>query len=199
MSDAGIIYTPERPTASIEGIATLEFDVLVDENHEWSNEITENPVENGAPVTDHIIRQGDKLRMNIMVSDSSLYREALEETDQPTQKAFDVLRQLMDARETVTVYTKYHVYDNMGIAYIGIPRSIANGNSLTIPIEFKQIRLVNTQTVKVPAGISKKLDKKSTPAVQKKTEPQKNTGAKQPVAPKDEKQKSVLSTLLGGA
>ena len=199
MSDAGIIYTPEKPRASIEGVATLEFDVLIDENHEWSNDITENPVENGAPVADHIIRQSDKLRLNIMVSDSSLYKEVLEGDEQPTQKAFDVLRQLMDARDVVTVYTKFHVYDNMGITYIGVPRSIANGNSLTIPIEFKQIRLVNTQTVKVPAGISKKLDKKSTPAVQKKAEPQKNTGAKQPVAPTSEKQKSVLSGLLGGA
>lgn len=198
MSETGIIFDPQKPTATIEGIATLEFDVLVDENHEWSNDITSNPVENGAPVSDHIIPQSDKLRLTIMVSDISIYDAVAEGEERKTQRAFDVLRQLHEARQTVTVYTKYHVYDNMGISYIGIPRASNNGNSLTVPIEFKQIRLVNTQTVKVPAGISKKLDKKSTDAVKKKTEPQKNTGAKQPAAPA-EKQRSVLSGLLGGA
>lgn len=199
MSDSGIIFDPQLPTASIEGVATLEFDVLVEEKHEWSNEITSNPVENGAPVADHIIPNADKLSLVIMVGDTSLYAAVAEGEERRAQKAFDVLRQLFDERKPVTVYTKYRVYDNMGISYIGIPRNNANGDSLTVPIEFQQIRLVSTQTTNVPPGISKKLDKKSTDGVKKKTEPQKNTGAKQPVAPKTEKQQSVLSGILGGA
>lgn len=199
MSNSGIIYTPQKPTASLSGIVSLEFDVLLDETHDWSNDITDNPVENGSPVTDHIIRQSDKFRMTIMVTDASLYQKQTSSSDQITANAFDVLRQLMDSRETVTVFTKYNTYYDMGISHIGVPRSKENGNSLIFQIEFKHIRLASTQTVKVPAGVSKKLDKKATPALQKKTEPQKSTGAKQPVAPTTEKQKSVLSSLLGGA
>lgn len=187
MSDSGIIYDAQLPTAKIEGVTSLEFDVLLEENHEWSNEITSNPVENGAPVSDHIIPNADKLRLTIMIGDTSIYADVAEGEERRTQKAFDVLRQLHDDRKPVTVYTKFRVYDNMGISHIGIPRSAANGDSLTVPIEFQQIRLVDTQTVKVPAGISKKANKKATPALQKKTEPQKNAGAKQPVAPKTSK------------
>ena len=197
MSDAGIIYDARRPQTSLEGIASLEFDVVMEENAEWSNEITSNPVENGAPVTDHIIPQQDKFRLTAMISDASLLGES-GEGQTLTQKAHDTLRELHDKRETVTLYTKYRIYESMGISFIGMPRSSANGNSLIFTMEFSEVRIVNTQTTKVPAGISKKLDKKSTDAVKKKTEPQKASGAKQPVpvAP-SEKSASVLSGLFG--
>lgn len=197
MSDVGVIYEANVATASVEGIASLEFDALLDENHDWSNDITANPVERGAPVTDHIIENPDKFRLTAMVGESSLLGAA-DGAESLTQKAFDTLRELCKKRETVTVYTKYMTYEDMGISSVGVPRSNANGDSLTFAIEFVKIRIVSTQSVKVPAGISKKLNKKAGDAVQKKTEPQKTTGAKQPIATTpEEKSGSVLSSLFG--
>lgn len=199
MSENGIIFDPRTPTSSVEGIALLEFDVLLEENHEWGNEVTTSPVENGAPVSDHIIPQSKKYRLTAMVSDSSLYGELAEGADTPTQRAFDILEQLCDSGQLMTVFTKHKIYTDMALTFVGIPRSSANGDSLMFPMEFMQLRLVSTQTTEVPPGISKKLDKKSGESVKKKTEPTKNSGAKQPVAPATEKQKSVLSGLFGGA
>lgn len=195
MSDVGVIYEANVATASIEGIASLEFDALLDENHEWSNDITANPVERGSPVADHIIENPDKFRLTAMVGESSLLGSA-DGAESLTQKAFDTLRELCKKGETVTVYTKYMTYEDMGISSVGVPRSNANGDSLTFSIEFAKIRIVSTQSVKVPAGISKKLDKKAGESTQKKTEPQKATGAKQPVAT-TEQSGSVLSSIFG--
>lgn len=197
MSNAGIIYDARKPSTSLEGIESLEFDVVLDETPEWSNEITTNPVENGAPISDHIIPQSDKFRFTAMISEASLLG-ASSDDQSLTQKAHDTLRQLHEKRETVTLYTKYRIYENMGISYIGMPRSSANGNAIILTMEFIQVRIVSTQTTKVPPGISKKIDKKSTDSVKKKTEPQKSAGAKQPIPVKpEEKSGSVLSGIFG--
>ena len=66
--------------------------------------------------------------------------------------------------------------------------------SSRVDIEFINIRLVDTQTVEVPDGISKKLDKKSGDDVKKKTEPPTNAG---PVKPKEtDPSKSVWKAQL---
>jgi len=193
MINLGILYDDKRPTVRFQGIASLEFDVLIEEAHEWSADITTNPVEVGSPVADHILLNPDRFRVTAMVSDSSLTGSFYDnvtrrivnqsqesQTETTTQLTFNLLRNMFEDRQTLIVYTKYRTYTDMAISSIGIPRSSANGDSIQFSVEFTNIRIVSTQTVKVPPGISKKVDKKSTDAVKKKTDPQKTGGAKQP-------------------
>lgn len=189
----GILYNDKRPTVKFQGLASLEFDVMIEENHEWTADITTNPVEVGSPVADHVLLNSDKFRVTAMVSDSSLvgsfYNDIARriigqppgtQTETATQLAFNMLRSMFEAQQTLTVYTKYKTYSDMVISSIGIPRSNVNGNSIQFSVEFMHIRVVSTQTVNVPPGISKKADKKATDGVKKKTDPQKAGGAKQP-------------------
>ncbi len=193
MINLGILYDDKRPTVRFQGIASLEFDVLLEETHEWSSDITTNSVEVGSPVADHILLNPDKFRVTAMVSDSSLTGSFYDnvtrrivnqsqesQTETTTQLTFNLLRNMFEDRQTLIVYTKYRTYTDMAISSIGVPRSSANGDSIQFSVEFTNIRIVSTQTVKVPPGISKKADKKSTDSVKKKTDPQKTGGAKQP-------------------
>ena len=50
----------------------IELDAMLDESHEWSADVTSNPVEDGAPVTDHVIEQADKLTIRGVVTDAPL-------------------------------------------------------------------------------------------------------------------------------
>lgn len=194
MINLGILYNDKRPTVKFQGLASLEFDVLIEENHEWSADITTNPVEVGSPVADHVLLNSDKFRVTAMVSDSPLNgsfysdisrrvfnQSSDSQSETNTQLAFNLLRNMFEDQQTLIVYTKYKTYSDMAISSIGIPRTNANGNSIQFSVEFTHIRVVSTQTVKVPPGISKKNDKKSTDGVKKKTDPQKTGGAKQPV------------------
>jgi len=195
MTTMGILFNPGTPNIILDGLATVEFDALLDENHDWSSEVTTNPVENGSPISDHIQLNPDKFKIEATISDSSIILGATpaDGAQSNTQNAFDLLRSLHEDRKTIIVYSKYRTYTDMAISSIGIPRSAASGDALTFSIEFVNVRIVNTQSTKVPAGISKKLDKKSTDAMNKKTDPKKNTGAQQPVTP--EKSTSVLSSI----
>lgn len=158
---------------------SLDLDVTQDEAHEWSNDVTQFPVEIGSPITDHIQPQPDKVSMSGIISNSAIGEVALNKInngDDLVQNAFDLLRKLMDDRILVTVYTRYKVYTDMALKSCNIPADSSIGDSIKFKLEFIHVRMVNTQTVDVPDGISKKLDKKSGDSVKKKTEPQKAAG-----------------------
>jgi hypothetical protein len=59
---------------------------------------------------------------------------------------------------------------------VNIPRNAAIGEAIEFSMELVHIRVVNTQVVSVPPGISAKKSAKSTAAVGNKTEPQKSAG-----------------------
>lgn len=174
-------------------LGNIELDANLEETHEWSAEATENPVEEGAPVSDHVIEAADKLRIRGFISDSSVSPSGAgargfarvsgiyngNTQSNKTQPVFDALYTLIKAKETVTVYTKHRIYTDMILTGINIPRAPGVGEAIEFMAEFVHIRKVSTQTVDVPNGISKKKDGKSGKSTQNKTKPQDKSGNKQ--------------------
>ena len=112
----------------------IELDAMLDESHEWSAEATSNPVEEGAPVTDHVIEQADKLSIRGVVTDAPLNASSSilgliggGSADNKTQSVFDLLNTLIKKREVLTVYTKHKTYDDMVLTSVTIPRSASVG------------------------------------------------------------------------
>lgn len=167
----------------------IELDAVLDENHEWSAEATSNPVEVGAPITDHVIDQSDKLKLRGFVTDAPLnLSQSISgffnsgSTGNRTQGVFDLLHQLLKLKEPMTVYTKHRIYEDMVLTNVTIPRSAGVGEAIEFSAEFINIRKVATQMVDVPDGISPKKEAKAGGAkgsTAKKAEPKKNGGKKQ--------------------
>ncbi|MGL6011264.1 MAG: phage baseplate protein [Shewanella oncorhynchi] len=163
----------------------IELDLNLEEDHEWGAEATMNPVEDGSPVTDHVVEQPDKLSIKGFVTDTPLtitsQSVAIENRTQPV---FDLLRELIKAREPVTVYTKYRTYPDMVITSINVPFNSSIGEAIEFGMNFVHIRKVATQIVDVPKGISRKksakagakVGEKSGGSFGKKAEPQKSAG-----------------------
>ena len=179
----------------------IELDAVLEEGHEWSAEATSNPVEEGAPVSDHIIEQSDKVTIRGFVSDTPITLiQSVSGTvnsgnvGNRTQAVFDLLHQLIKAKEVVTVYTKHTVYDDMVLTNINIPRAPGQGEAIEFTAEFIHIRKVATRMVDVPRGISAKKDKKGDASTGKKAEPQKDGGKKQ--AQTVDKPSSTLSRIF---
>lgn len=167
----------------------IELDAALDEEHEWSAEVTMNPVEVGSPVTDHIIEQSDKLKIKGFVTDAPLTASGSvngainsSQVGNRTQGTFDLLNRLIKLREPMTVYTQYRIYDNMVLTALNIPRAASTGEAIEFSAEFVNIRKVATQTVDVPKGISSKNEAKAGGAkgsTSKKSQPSKDAGKKQ--------------------
>lgn len=150
----------------------IELDLNLEESHEWTAEATMNPVEEGAPVTDHVIEQSDKLRIKGFVSDTPLIVQSFP-LENRTQPVFDLLRALIKAREPMTVYTKYRTYPDMVLTAVNIPFAPGTGEAIEFGMDFVNIRKVATQLVDVPPGIGKK---KGAGSAGKKAEAQKQKG-----------------------
>jgi hypothetical protein len=172
----------------------IELDAALDENHEWSAEATSNPVEVGAPVTDHVIDQSDKLKIKGFVTDTPLTSSQSLPQISRSRDVFDLLYELIKLKEPMTVYTKHKIYDEMVLTNVTIPRTAGVGEAIEFSAEFINIRKVATQMVDVPDGINPKKDKKADAATGKKTEPQKDGGKKQ--AQTVEKPSSTLLGVL---
>ena len=167
----------------------IELDAMLDESHEWSAEATSNPVEEGAPVTDHVIEQADKLSIRGVVTDAPLNASSSilgliggGSADNKTQTVFDLLDTLIKKREVLTVYTKHKTYSDMVLTNVTIPRSAGVGEAIEFRAEFIHIRKVATQTVDVPDGVSAKPEAKAGGAggaVSKKASATKASGKKQ--------------------
>lgn len=166
-------------------VISIDLDVTMDEAHEWQNDVTTNPVENGSPIADHIQSMPDKLRITGMISDSSISDAVIKQFSgidgtqflTRVQTAFDVLRKLKEDRKLITVYTKYKVYTDMAITSLSIPRNNQTGDSIQFSIEFVHVRIVNTQTTMM-ASVNPKKTAKTGKSVQTKTAPTDKSGAK---------------------
>jgi hypothetical protein len=148
---------------------TIEFDAMISESHRYSNRVTENPVESGGVVTDHIINDPITLRIEALVSDTPLGVKGFQAAGQriaaaaggalggsaaetrpgPAADAFGKLIRLWKERGRVTVVTGLQVYRDMAIESIDIPRDANTGRVLRFQMSLKQIRLASTLKTQV--------------------------------------------------
>jgi hypothetical protein len=168
MNLVGFLFPPTAATKYVVGeFKNIELDAILEETHEWKVEATSNPVEEGSPVSDHIILHPDRLRVRGWVSDqsitlsSNIFDAKKYGTQKKTEYAFETFREIMKAKGVLTVYTKNRTYTNMVLTDLNIPRSAGNGESLEFVMDFLEIRKVETRIVDIPDGIGNKKAGKS--------------------------------------
>ena len=121
MSIGILIDVGQSITSVYSDVISLDLDVTQDEAHEWSNDVTQFPVELGSQITDHIQPLPDKLTISGVITNSAIGENALEELnggDDRVQTAFDLLLKLKEDRILLTVYTKHKVYTDMALKSI---------------------------------------------------------------------------------
>jgi hypothetical protein len=210
MTIAGVLVDVGRATASFGmDLISIEFDAVTEETHNWTNTVTSSPVEDGSNITDNILQDPRKITLTGVITNAPIFNtntsttpgvpstnertiSSVDDAPQETivNRVFGLLSDLMVKGELVSVFTRYIVYTDMAITSINIPRTVGIGEAIVFTIDFQEVRIVSTQNVAVPAGISAKLDKKTGASVQKKTMPPKTDG---PVATPD-LNKSQLKT-----
>lgn len=146
-------------------IGNLEFDTLDQETHEWNRDVTMNPVENGSPISDHIIRQPRKLTVTGMISNAPVTGVLTQlsnaiangfDSEDRVNTAIKLLDSLYQSNELVTIYTKNYTYENMLLQAINIPRRAGDGDAVNFTIDAVQCNIVSTATTELPPGVGVK-------------------------------------------
>lgn len=132
-----------------KAIQDLEIDIVSSEVIELPSETTDNPIESGSEITDHIINRPILLRMVCQIGGSNLTNWADRKIE-----GYEALKKLRDDKLPVTVVSGLETFTNMLINNISIDRNLQNASVLQFQIEFKQAKIVSSQRVDVSNNVS---------------------------------------------
>lgn len=124
-------------------------DVTIEEIHFDALEVTRHPVEVGAQVTDHSFKLPASVIIKAGWSNSS---EQAGGDPEFVNEIYAALQELQDSRQPFDIVTGKRSYENMLMTRLGVRTDERSENSLMLEAECREILLVNTQTVSVPAA-----------------------------------------------
>ena len=141
-------------------IGSVELDIILNESVTTSSTITENPVEQGADVSDHIITNAMSFSISGSVSDTPVKFLGgllsgniggiigdLLGIEKPSVKAWDKLLQLQAEKEPFDLITNLKTYENVVIESLTTLQDKDTSGILNFTATLKEIILVGTQEI----------------------------------------------------
>lgn len=161
-----------RESGTLTRIGEVRLDAAIREEHVASARVTESPVESGAKVSDHVFLEPESLNIDGVITDTPVYLHPasaneddglltvpLASSGSRAIDAFEALRRLLANREPLTVVTGLHVYNNMVMTNLNVPREPESGLALRFSCELRQVQIVRSQTVPPNKAAPKKKKK----------------------------------------
>ena len=149
-------------------VGAVELDIILDENHSKDAQVTENPLQDGRAISDGIyleLREGTLTGLvsnhslkhatppDVQNADSLLDQAKGYTLENRARQAWEDLKAVMDAKQTVTIVTALEVYENVAITHIETTRDGDTGDALAIQIGFRQVQTVQLREDKVSAQV----------------------------------------------
>lgn len=133
-------------------IGDLAIDVVVDHTTNLDSETTDNAVETGWTVSDHIIREPLKLSLTAIITPTPVtYFNTFggANLDRMSEAAAYLMR-LYENGEPITVTLPDAIYDNMLMTRCPLVRNVENGFCYNLALEFKHIIFVEQKSEEIP-------------------------------------------------
>ena len=156
-------------------VGSVELDLILDEDHSKSAQVTENPLQDGRAISDgiflelqdgsltglvtnHSVKRAEERAKQLELQDSeTLMAEAKNyQLENRAKQAWVDLKAVMDAKQPVTIVTSLEVYDNVAITNISTERNGDSGDALEIKVSFRQILTVSLMEHEVTAQVQPK-------------------------------------------
>lgn len=144
MAEVGVTFSTGVPST----IGVLELDVLLTEANDLRARATEYAVEEGSPISDHIVVESERLKVSGWITPSSVILMTADGRPKLLE-AKSTLRKIMKDRAEITVTTGLDTYPDMVMEQCNIGRS-NEGDHLTIDAEFVKIRKVQLRRTDIP-------------------------------------------------
>ena len=150
-------------------ISNLAIDCVHSEVLEYSNSITDHPVENKSSISDHIYNEPVTVTIDGTITDSNMRIFGIIETplqnnsinsllnnvkkllpfnnaEKPSQIAFKILESICVNKDIVNVATKQKLYKNMAIERFTVTDDNTTGHRLSFSCTLKQLTMAKVQT-----------------------------------------------------
>ena len=156
-------------------VGSVELDLILDEDHSKSAQVTENPLQDGRAISDgiflelqegsltglvtnHSVKRAEERakQLDLQTSESLLEEAENYQLENRAKQAWVDLKAVMDAKQPVTIVTSLEVYDNVAITNISTERNGDSGDALEIKVSFRQILTVSLMEHEVTAQVQPK-------------------------------------------
>jgi hypothetical protein len=150
--------------AGVSEIAGEKYfaDCTVSISHDFSNTVTEHPVETGVSFSDHIQLKNNRFTVSGIFGQYGLndyQADTLSRGLDRIQQAYKFLRRLRDERLTFTLVSKYDTYYDCVVESLNLPVSAESSNSLYFDMQVVQIRTAATESINL-VSVAKVIDNK---------------------------------------
>ena len=133
-------------------IDTLEIDAIISREASFDSDVTQNPVEDGFPVADHVTRQPLKLTMECVFSPTPMTRFGTGGDSAKMATTARELQRIYKAGEPIRITTPDAIYTDMVMTHAPLTRNVDNGLCYKIQLDFVHVRIVKQKTEDVPEG-----------------------------------------------
>lgn len=201
--------------ASGQITASIVVDAILTEQHTLENELTEHPVEEGSPITDHNRPKPEVVQLDCLISNTPLSTTQQRRIVQSgsirlvttalapppegspgyAENAYAQLKTWRLAGTLVTVVTTLEQYDNVGIQMISLPRNSTTVDALRFTLSIKRVRVVQNKLTRVTVSKDKRVGAKVKQGNQVPQQPQQESTALFDLA--DKASNSNNDTLAG--
>ena len=139
------------------------IDVSVKEDHSFTADVTDYPVESGGSLSDNIRPKPITVTIEGIVSNSPLgeittsrrtFAGPLATGQASTAEAYALLLAVWNGREPVTIRTSLGTFERMALTSLSIPKSKESGDALHFTAAFQQITLVTNAEYRVATRTS---------------------------------------------
>ena len=177
-------------------VVVVTFEATPRRTHSAGAKVTDYPVEEGVDASDHSEPGSIVLRMNALISPHSLYV-----THAPgyVQRVLEVLEALRISGRRVTVVTPLRRYPNMVLQSLTAIESESFGDGVSYDLSFKEVRVVNSAVVGVPADILDALIRASGKSKGSAKKAPREETKKEQTARRKSLAKGLKDALLGGS
>lgn len=182
----------------------LSIDATLNSQHNMKNRVTENPIELGRSVTDHVYSESRVFTMECLVSNDPgqiftggaifelIDKFALGVTQSYTEAVYEYLKILFYAKAILKIETPLDTYESMVIESLSIPQNVDSIHAMRFEMTLKELMFVFSDIAdsEVPKTIKQQQDAAK----------EKNKGKVNPetATPEQEEQlKSVFKKILG--
>lgn len=150
MADVGLTFSGDSRTS----VGLLQLDVLMSEGTDLTARATEYAVEEGSPISDHIIVESERLKLSGYVLPSNVMLMTADGRPKLIE-AKATMRKIMTSRQAVTVTTGLDTYTNMVVEECSIGRDSEGGDRLTVDMSLVQIRTTTLRREAIPPATTK--------------------------------------------
>jgi hypothetical protein len=143
-------------------ISTFVVDAFIAEHYQFSNSVTDIPVEEGSTIADHIVEDQDVISVEAFIGNTAfevITRDGnsisnLQAPDRMARvrQAYQELKKLTKAKQPLDVVLGLETFTNMAITSFSIDREAETGANLPFTMEFKKLKIVHSDTAKINAS-----------------------------------------------